>query len=57
MWVSFSCRERFAEYRQTKSISAMDSDSGDSIFVTQDHFSLDKFLSYDTDSVIDAVFS
>ena len=34
----------------------MDSDSGDSIFVTQDKFSLDKPLSYDTDSAIDAVF-
>ena len=37
-------------------MSAMDSDSGDSIFVTQDKFSLDKSLSYDTDSAIDAVF-
>ena len=43
-------------YRQKKSKSAMDSDSGDSIFVTQDKFSLDKSLSYDTDSAIDAVF-
>ena len=34
----------------------MDSDSGGSIFVTQDKFSLDKSLSYDTDSAIDAVF-
>ena len=57
MWVSFSCREPFAEYIQTKkSKSAMDSDSGDSIFVTEDKFSLDKSLSYDTDSAIDAVF-
>ena len=37
-------------------MSAMDSDSGDSIFVTQDELSLDKSLSYDTDSAIDAVF-
>ena len=43
------------KYRQ-KSMSAMDSDNGDSIFVTQDKFSLDKSLSYDTDSAIDVVF-
>ena len=33
----------------------MDSKSGDSLFITQDNFSLEKSLKYDTDSAIDVV--